>query len=134
MTAAGLYFLAVAVHFLIIILILAGDDGLPPLTVLQIPLDGLFDTVCEFGFRQPAQLVVDLSRVDGVTHVVALAVSNVSDQAFRLAQLLTDELDDIDILHLVVAADVVNLTDTALVDDQVDGLAVILYIQPVADI
>ena len=77
---------------------------------------------------------MDLSRVDGVTHVVALAVSNVSDQAFRLAQLLTDELDDIDILHLVVAADVVNLTDTALVDDQVDGLAVILYIQPVADI
>ena len=77
---------------------------------------------------------MDLGRVDGVTHVVALAVSNVSDQAFRLAQLLTDELDDIDILHLVVAADVVNLTDTALVDDQVDGLAVILYIQPVADI
>ena len=77
---------------------------------------------------------MDLGRVDGVTHVVTLAVSNVSDQAFRLAQLLTDELDDIDVLHLVVAADVVNLTDTALVDDQVDGLAVVLYIQPVADI
>ena len=77
---------------------------------------------------------MDLGRVDGVTHVVALAVGNMGDQAFRLAQLLTDELDDIDVLHLVVAADVVNLTDTSFVDDQVDGLAVVLYIQPVADI
>ena len=73
MTAAELYFLAVAVHFLIIILILAGDDGLPPRTVVQIPVDGLFDAVGELGLRQPAQLVVDLGRVDGVTHVVAMA-------------------------------------------------------------
>ena len=33
-----------------------------------------------------------------------------------------------------MAADIVYLTNTSLVDDQVDGLAVILHIQPVADI
>ena len=77
---------------------------------------------------------MDLGRVDSVTHIVALAVGNMGDEAFRLAQFFADQLHDVDVAHLVVSADVVNLTDASLVDDEVDGLAVVLYVQPVADI
>ena len=92
------------------------------------------DAVGELGLRQPAQLVVDLGGIDGVAHVVALAVRDVGDEALRLAQLLTDELYNVDVPHLVVAAHVIHLTHTALADDEVDGPAVVLHIQPVPDV
>ncbi len=97
----------------------------------RIPLDGLLDAVCKFCFRQPAELVVNLCRVNRVAHVMAFAVGHVGDQAFRLAKLLADDLYDIDVLHLVVSADVVDFADTTLVDDQVNGTAVIFDVQPV---
>ena len=77
---------------------------------------------------------MDLGRVDRIAHIVPLAVGNVCDKALGLAKLLADELDDVDVSHLVVAADVVDLTDPALVDDQVDRLAVILDVKPVTDV
>ena len=62
---------------------------------------------------------------------MAFAVGHVGDQAFRFAKLLADDLYDIDVLHLVVSADVVDFADTTLVDDQVNGTAVIFDVQPV---
>ena len=115
-------------------LILPADDLLPPVPVIQIPPDGLLDAVGELGLRQPAQLVVNFGGVDGIAHVVALAVRDVDDEALRLAQLLTDELYNVDVPHLVVAAHVVHLAHAALADNEVDGPAVVLYIQPVPDV
>ncbi len=43
-------------------------------------------------------------------------------------------MDDFDVLFLAAAADVVDLPDSALSEDQVDGPAVVLYIKPIADI
>ena len=126
--------LAIAVHFLVVVLILAADDGLPPLTVIEIPLDRLLDAVLELGLRQPAQLIVDLSRVDGVTHIMTLTVANMGNQTLRLTQLFADDLYNLDVLLLVVTADIVDLANTTLVDNQVDSLAVVFHIQPVADI
>ena len=77
---------------------------------------------------------MNFGGVDGVAHVVALAVGDVGDEALRLAQLLADELHDVDVPHLVVAAHVIHLTHTALADNEVDGPAVVLYIQPVPDV
>ena len=45
-----------------------------------------------------------------------------------------NQLDDINVLHFIVAADVVDLTDAPLVDDQIYRLTMILHIQPIADI
>lgn len=45
---------------------------------------------------------------------------------------LDDGLDDIDVLPLVEASDVVGLCDSAVVEDGVDGACVIYYIEPVA--
>ena len=56
---------------------------------------------------------MDLHRVDGVAHIVALAVGNVGDEVLWLTQLLADELHDVDVAHLVVPADVVDLAHAA---------------------
>ena len=57
-----------------------------------------------------------------------------SDQAFRLAQLLADNLHNLNVLLFIVTTDVVDFTNTTLVDNQINGLAVIFHIQPVTDI
>lgn len=125
---------ALVVHTLVIGLIVAADDSHPPVTVLEVPLDRLLDAVLEFRLRLPAELCVDLRRVDGVAAVVALAVGDVLDEVFGLAELLEDGLDDVDVGALIVAADVVDLADASLLQDEVDGVAVILDIEPVADV
>ena len=88
--------LSIAVHFLVVVLILTADDGLPPLTIIEIPLDGLLDAVLKFSLRQPTQLVVDLGRIDGITHIMTLTITNVSNQVLRLAQFLANNLHDFD--------------------------------------
>ena len=124
----------IAVHFFIVVLIFAGNNVLPPLLIFQIPLNGLFDSVCKLCLRQPAQFVVDLGRVDGITHIVALTVSDIGNQTLWLAQFLADQLDNVDVLHFIVTAYIVDFADLAVVDDEVNCLAVILYIQPVTHI
>lgn len=65
---------------------------------------------------------------------MALAVSDMLDEVFGLAELLEDGLDYVDVGALIVAADVVDLADASLLQDEVDGAAVILDIEPVADV
>lgn len=40
----------------------------------------------------------------------------------------------VDIFHFIVSTDVVDYADAALVDDQIDGLAVVLDVQPITDV
>ena len=127
-------YLFLAVHILVIMLIVTIDDMLPPSLMLEVPLDGLLDAVLELRLRFPAEFRVDFRRVDSVTAVVAFAVGDVLDEVFGLAELLEDGLDDVDVGALIVAADVVDLADAALLQDQVDGMAVVLDIEPVADV
>ena len=77
---------------------------------------------------------MDLGGIDGIAHVVPLPVRDIGDQTLRLSQRPADDFYDVDIFHLVMAADVVDLSHPAFVNDQVDGFAVVLHIQPVADI
>ena len=77
---------------------------------------------------------MNFGRVDRIAHIVPLPVRDKGDQALGLAKLPADEPDNIDIFHLVVAADVVHLTDAPLMNDQIDRLAVVLHIQPVAHV
>lgn len=119
---------------LIILSISSRDDVFPPFLVIQVPLDSLLNTVLEHGFRQPAEFVVDLGWVDSVTLVVTLAVSNVFDQGVRLVQVVTDQLNDVDVVHFVVATDVVDFANRPLFQNEVDGLAVVFNVKPVADV
>ena len=65
---------------------------------------------------------------------MTLPVGDIGDQALGFPQGLADDLDDIDVAHLVMAANVVDLAHPALMDNQVNGFAVILHIQPVPDV
>lgn len=60
---------------------------------------------------------------------MALTVSYECDKALRLVELLTDNLYDFKVCLLIVSTYVVNLSYTSVVDDKVDCLAVILYIE-----
>lgn len=102
--------------------------------MVQVPLDGLLDAVGKFRFRQPAQFFVDFRRVNGVAAVMAFTVRDMVDEAFWFAQFFANQFDDVDISHFIMAADVINFADTALLEDEVDGPAMVFDIEPVADI
>ena len=53
-----------AVHFLIVILVFSGENGLPPFPIVQIPPNGLLNAALKFGFRQPTQFPVDFGGID----------------------------------------------------------------------
>ena len=75
------------IHLFIVVLILTADDLLPPVFVIKIPLDRLFDAVLKFCLRQPAEFVVNLSRVDCISEIMTLTIGNICDQALGLASL-----------------------------------------------
>ena len=91
----------------------------------QVPLDRLLDAVLELRLRQPAQFIMNFGRIDRITHIMSLTIRDVSDQRFRLTKLLADQLNNFNILLLIVAANIINFTDTALMNDQIDSPTVI---------
>ena len=127
---------------LVILLIVAARHVVEPLLVVQIPADGLFDTLLELQRGFPAELFLQLRRVDGIAQVVTSTVGNEGDEVHILAFLTTqqavdgvdDHLDDVDVLPLVETTDVVGLGNQALVEDEVDGTGVVLDEQPVAHV
>ena len=66
---------------------------------------------------------------------MTLAVGNVCNQVFGLCRGPgADVLHNIDVAHLVVVADIVNLDHAAIMNNQVNVLAVFLHIESVTDI
>ena len=115
------------VHFFKVLAVLTAQDVLPPIFIIQIPLNGLSNAGIEVVYRLPAQLSLQLGRIDGVTHIVTGTVGYKVDQALRLIQSLQDGLNYFQVGALVMAAYIVNLAYTTLVNDQVDGSAVVIY-------
>ena len=113
-----------------------------PFLVIKIPFYSFLDTLLKLERWLPTQFLLQLSRVDGVTHIVTLSVGYISDEIHILAFLsaeqsingLDNHLDDIDVLPLVETADVVSLGNLTLVENHIDGTGMIHYIQPVAHI
>ena len=130
------------IHFLVVALVVAGGDVVHPVLVVEIPADGLLDAFLELEGGLPAELALELARVDGVAHVVTQAVGHIGDEVERLTfgvaeqavDGLDDDLDEVDVLPLVEAADVVGLGYFAAVEDEVDGTGVVLDEEPVAHV
>ena len=118
--------------FFVIIAVFAVDYIGPPFLVVKIPLDRLVNSVREFSLREPTKLTVDLGGVDSVAHIVSLSVGNVGDKALGLAELFADELNDVDICHFVMTADVIHLAYPSLMDNEIYRLAVILNVEPIS--
>ena len=111
-----------------------------PFLVLEIPFYSLLDTLLKLERWLPTEFLLQFSRVDGITHIVTLSISNVSYQiqvstlraTEQTVNSLDNHLDDIDVLSLVETADVVSLGNRTLVENHIDGTGMIYYIQPVA--
>ena len=84
--------------------------------------------------RPPAQLALELGRVDGVAAVVAGAVGDPVEVLGVAAHRLEDHAQDRDVVLLAVGADEVGLPHVALREDVPDGRGVVLGVDPVADV
>ena len=117
----------------------AGLGGLlgraPPGLVLHVPVDRLLKPLCEVGVRRPpAELALELGRVDGVAAVVAGAVGDPVEVLGVAAHGLEDHAQDRDVVLLAICADEVGLPHAALGQDVPDGRGVVLGVDPVADV
>ena len=107
----------------------------PPGLVLDVPVDGGLQALGEVGVgRPPAQLALELGRVDGVAAVVAGAVGDPVEVLGVASHRLQDHAQDRDVVLLAVGADEVGLPRAALREDVPDGRGVVLGVDPVADV
>ena len=84
--------------------------------------------------RLPAELAAELGRVDRVAAVVAGAVAHPVEVVLGAAEGPEDLAQDGDVVQLAVGADQVGLADAAAGQDGPDGGAVVLGVDPVADV
>ena len=92
--------------------------------------------------RFPAEFLLELGGVNRVAGVVAQAVRHVGDEvqvfAFGAAEELVDgldhDLDDVDVLPFVEAADVVRLGNLAFMENHVDSAGMVFDKEPVANV
>ena len=84
--------------------------------------------------RPPAELALELRGVDGVAAVVAGAVGDPVEVLGVAPHGLQDHAQDRDVVPLAVGADEVGLPHAALREDVPDGRAVVLGVDPVADV
>lgn len=107
----------------------------PPRLVGHVPVDGGLQALGEVGVgRPPAQLALELGRVDGVAAVVAGAVGDPVEVLGVASHRLQDHAQHGDVVPLAVGADEVGLPRAALGEDVPDGRAVVLGVDPVADV
>ena len=117
----------------------AGLGGLlgraPPGLVGHVPVDRLLEPLGEVGMgRPPAQLALQLGRVDGVAAVVAGAVGDPVEVLGVAPHGLQDHAEHGDVVLLAVGADEVGLPHPALGEDVPDGRGVVLGVDPVAHV
>lgn len=84
--------------------------------------------------RSPAQLALQLGRVDGVAAVVAGAVGDPVEVLGIAPHGLQDHAQDRYVVPLAVGSDEVGLPHAALREDVPDGRGVVLGVDPVADV
>ena len=134
--------LSIPVHLFVILLVVAAGDVVQPFLVVEVPAHGLLDAFFELQRRFPAQLALQLTTIDGIAGIVAQAVGNVSNQvqvfAFGTAEEpidgLDDDLDDVDVLPFVEAADVVGFGDLPVMENHVNSAGMVFDKEPVANV
>ena len=107
----------------------------PPGLVVAVPGYGLGQAGGEVGMGGlPAELAAELGGVDRVAAVVAGAVAHPVEIVLRAAEGLQDLSEHRDVVQLAVGADQVGLADAAAGEDAPHGGAVVLGVDPVADV
>ena len=117
----------------------AGLGGLlgraPPGLVLAVPANRLREAGGEVGVAGlPAELAAELGGVDRVAAVVAGAVAHPVEVVLRAPEAFKDLAQDRQVVALAVGADQVGLPYAAAGEDRPHGGAVVLGVDPVADV
>ena len=115
-------------------MVFAVDDVFPPLLIVHIPVDGLLYALIKGGLRAPAELDVNLCRVNGIAQDMTGSVLDKDEKGLKFAHDSQNRFDNIYIALLIVTADIVDLAYPAVMNNEIDSAAVILNIEPVADI
>ena len=114
--------------------------------MLKVPCNGLLYAFRKHGFRFPADFRLDLIRRNGISAVMALAVLHIGNQisgnqrpsrivlSQHFLEGIYDNLNDLYILLFIMSADIVCFKKPALLLYHIDGLCMILHVQPVAHI
>src|SRR5262249_45753523 len=125
--------------------------GGAPVAVIEVPAHGEPESLLEVVLGAPAQLLPDARRVDRVAPVVARAVldeglaARVAGQAPRAeggvlrrgplaVENLAEPVHHLEVRPLVAAADVVLPARLSLPEREEDAAAVVLDVEPVADV
>ncbi len=77
---------------------------------------------------------MDFRRIDRIAAIVTFPIRDVGDEIFRFPERLANEFHNVDIFHLVMPADIVDLAHAAALQNQIDRLAMILHVEPIAHI
>lgn len=110
-----------------------GLGGLPPLAVVRVPVDGLFQAGLEVRVRgRPTQFGPELRGIDRVSTVVARTVLHPVERVLALSHHLQDHSKHGDVVPLAVRADQVGLADPALGQDRPHAAGMVLGVDPVA--
>ena len=117
------HYLAVVIHFIVILLIVARGDIVEPLLVVKIPADGLFNALFELEARLPTQFTLQFARVYSIAQVVAGTVGDEGDEIHVLTLFATQQsvygfnnhLDDIDVLTFLAASRMLRISNLAFV-------------------
>src|SRR4051812_11705839 len=117
----------IAIKRVIVAAICAVASALDPRRVVAVPAERVSESAFPRLARAPAELALELARIDGVAAVVAGAVADELDQRIGLVEPAQDRLDHFEIAPLVAGADVINLTGPAAVEDRQDGPAVVVH-------
>ncbi len=89
----------------------------------------------------PGELGAHLAGIDGITAIVTGTVSHIGDLiaigagfGHHLVEQVTDGMNDVQVLFLVMTADVVGLADGTCGDHGIERAGVIFHIEPVTDL
>jgi hypothetical protein len=118
-------------------------DILPPLAMFQIPLHGFSDPGIEGLPGTPTEFTFKFPGINGIAEIMAGPVGDKGDQflvtieaggGLQFVQDGTDSTDDIDILHLIMTADIIGFAAFTMFDDDIDSFAVVGYKEPIPHI
>src|SRR5690606_13311983 len=100
----------------------------------DVPGERLLEPALERALRPPTELPADLRRIDGVATVVAGTILDELEQVLAAPGEPQDRPDDLEVLALRVAADVVDLTGPSGGQHREQRGTVIRHVDPVADV
>ena len=110
--------------------------------MVKVPSDSFFNAFLELEGGLPAEFILQLGRVDGISEIMSCAVLDEGDEreamAFGMPEDAVDRIDhdfdQVDVLPFVESADIVCLTDFSFMEYKIYGTCMVFHIEPITDI